>query len=491
MKYFLVLVILLISTCSDAGGIKSLINDFTLASENRMALQSVAQNGGAAAENLDELYLSEEHLAGVIEEILSCDDDISRVVLGYLAEEFDRSRLYLFERFLSGPDLGPEAIKLKECIDTPRVGNVINWQGLPRFTVATSGACLTNGSSFDSEFLTLIPAGTVLEVKGSCSGFFMVSFSGETGFVHSSLLSIVFEEPATTELISEKAQQATVTATSLNVRSGPGTSYSIIDCLSNGVTVPVLDSSNGWYKIITPNNITGWSSSGYLSISDNSDDNVPDNNDPLPGGDIPPDLSKFTRINNQEPTYYCSTREQGFPTSGVLYGVSYDGTEKKDILTPQGDLIKVTSGRWFACLCMQGSGIMNDNRTATWGGIKRFIVAPAGCKGITATGYWVVSFHSMAVNKNQIPYKGVYFVPKCRGLLLPNGETHDGYWFAHDTGSAFTNANNRVDLYSDMDIWVTWMENNMAPSHGSIEMWRVDDATMEKVYSKYKQFLGK
>ncbi|TQO56618.1 SH3 domain-containing protein, partial [Paraclostridium bifermentans] len=40
-----------------------------------------------------------------------------------------------------------------------------------------------------------------------------------------------------------------VTATSLNVRSGYGSSYSKIGTLSNGAKVEIVESKNGWHKI--------------------------------------------------------------------------------------------------------------------------------------------------------------------------------------------------------------------------------------------------
>ncbi len=207
--------------------------------------------------------------------------------------------------------------------------------------------------------------------------------------------------------------------------------------------------------------------------------------------DIPPDLAKFTKIADQKPTYYVTQREAGFPTSGTLYGQNYDGTEVKSIMTPSGEVIAKTSGRYFAALCMQGSGVINDGRTVSFISNQRFQVAPQGCLGITATGYWVVPFHTLAVNRNQIPYRGVYFVPGTRGLKLPNGEIHDGYWFAHDTGSAFNNTTNRLDMYADRDEYWKWMEANFVPSFTPVKFYRVDDATKAKVYAKYQSQLGR
>ncbi|MFZ2955928.1 MAG: hypothetical protein WA705_03410 [Candidatus Ozemobacteraceae bacterium] len=210
-----------------------------------------------------------------------------------------------------------------------------------------------------------------------------------------------------------------------------------------------------------------------------------------PSEDIPPNLAKFQRIKDQRPTFYLTTREEGFPTSGPLFGQNYNGSERKDIKTPAGALVAGTSGRYFASLCMEGSGVIKDGRTVSFVSDQRFNVAPEGCLGITATGYWVIPFHTLAVNKAQMPYKGVYFIPESRGLKLPNGEIHDGYWFAHDTGSAFSNTTDRMDMYVNREEYWKWMEANFVPSFTPIKVYKVDSDTKASVYAKYKTAMGK
>jgi hypothetical protein len=75
------------------------------------------------------------------------------------------------------------------------------------------------------------------------------------------------DSPDTT-LVVESASiaagsQATVTASSLNLRSGPGTSYSIIDTMPHGATVDVLGFQSSWYQV-TYNGESGWCSALYL-----------------------------------------------------------------------------------------------------------------------------------------------------------------------------------------------------------------------------------
>ena len=65
----------------------------------------------------------------------------------------------------------------------------------------------------------------------------------------------------------------TVTASSLNVRSGPSTSYTVVTTVKKNDKVNILQSSNGWYKIETSSGKQGWVSSSYISATNNSTNN--------------------------------------------------------------------------------------------------------------------------------------------------------------------------------------------------------------------------
>ncbi len=60
--------------------------------------------------------------------------------------------------------------------------------------------------------------------------------------------------------------QLTVTATALNVRQGPGTTYSVIDLLHTGdrVLATGQNSAAGWYQITLSDGRTGWVSGLYV-----------------------------------------------------------------------------------------------------------------------------------------------------------------------------------------------------------------------------------
>ena len=70
----------------------------------------------------------------------------------------------------------------------------------------------------------------------------------------------------------------TVTASSLNVRSGPSTSYTVVTTVKKNDKVNILQSSNGWYKIETSSGKQGWVSSSYISALNSNTNNSTNNN---------------------------------------------------------------------------------------------------------------------------------------------------------------------------------------------------------------------
>ncbi|WP_430403053.1 3D domain-containing protein [Fluviicola sp.] len=64
--------------------------------------------------------------------------------------------------------------------------------------------------------------------------------------------------------------------------------------------------------------------------------------------------------------------------------------------------------------------------------------------------YRLIPFRTIAVDKDVIPYGTVIYIPKAKGKIieLPDGEqvTHDGYFFAGDTGGAIKK--NHIDIFT-------------------------------------------
>src|SRR5262249_43764084 len=73
----------------------------------------------------------------------------------------------------------------------------------------------------------------------------------------------------------------------------------------------------------------------------------------------------------------------------------------------------------------------------------------AGAKGVGALdslGCRVVAMRTVAVDKNLIPKGSILFIKETVGLKMPDGSTHDGYWYASDAGGAIKGQ--RIDLFT-------------------------------------------
>lgn len=101
---------------------------------------------------------------------------------------------------------------------------------------------------------------------------------------------------------------------------------------------------------------------------------------------------------------------------------------------PIGDLVtSVISG------ALPGTGVFNVKATLYHRGAK-------GVGSLDSLGCKVVPMRTIAVDKTLIPRRTVLFIKETVGLKMPDGGTHDGYWYASDVGGAIKGQ--RIDLYT-------------------------------------------
>ena len=142
-------------------------------------------------------------------------------------------------------------------------------------TVTADSLNVRSGAGTNYSVITKLSKGTVVDVLESASNGWkkIKTSSGTTGWVSGSYLTSGSTSTggSTGGSTSTNTTKATVTADSLNVRSGAGTNYSVITKISKGTVVDVLESnSNGWKKIKTSNGTTGWVSGSYLTSGSTS-----------------------------------------------------------------------------------------------------------------------------------------------------------------------------------------------------------------------------
>jgi 3D (Asp-Asp-Asp) domain-containing protein len=118
----------------------------------------------------------------------------------------------------------------------------------------------------------------------------------------------------------------------------------------------------------------------------------------------------------------------------VLSALGFGSNAQAAQNDPVGDLLSsVISG------ALPGTGVFNVKATLYHAGARGVgVLDSLGCK--------VVPMRTLAVDKNIIPRRTVVFIKETVGLKMPNGEAHDGYWYASDIGGAIKGQ--RVDLYT-------------------------------------------
>lgn len=84
-------------------------------------------------------------------------------------------------------------------------------------------------------------------------------------------------------------------------------------------------------------------------------------------------------------------------------------------------------------------------------GQNRFVRQRAALSGKT---YGLVPYRTVAVALNGLPFGTVLFIPAARGLRMPDGKRHDGYFFVADIGAM---RSSQLDLYAGTQRLTWWI----------------------------------
>jgi 3D (Asp-Asp-Asp) domain-containing protein len=111
---------------------------------------------------------------------------------------------------------------------------------------------------------------------------------------------------------------------------------------------------------------------------------------------------------------------------------------------------------------------------------KSYFSLAKGPYGDGVQGYKLRPYRTIAVDKNIIPYGTVLFVPKAKGstIQLPSGVavTHDGYFFAGDTGGAIKG--NHIDVFCGNQSENCFPDFIASNPNQTVEAIIIDDASI-------------
>lgn len=119
------------------------------------------------------------------------------------------------------------------------------------------------GPSTDYASIGYLHNGDRVTVIGESNGWYKITYGGREAWISS---KYVEKSNGSTTQPQQPSQSGTfevvVSASTLNVRTGPSTDYTKIGALSSGARVTVLEERNGWYRI-NYNGQEGWISASY------------------------------------------------------------------------------------------------------------------------------------------------------------------------------------------------------------------------------------
>jgi uncharacterized protein YraI len=132
----------------------------------------------------------------------------------------------------------------------------------------TGGSTITTATVFDGSLnlrsgpgttysvITVMPDGATVTITGALNnGFYPVTYGSTAGYASAQYLQV-----------NTPTQTATVIDGSLNLRSGPGTTYSVVALMPDGATVTITGAlQNGFYPV-TYGNLSGYAFADYLQI---------------------------------------------------------------------------------------------------------------------------------------------------------------------------------------------------------------------------------
>jgi uncharacterized protein YraI len=133
------------------------------------------------------------------------------------------------------------------------------------YEVNASALNVRTGPGLDNRRVGLVPRGAQLTATGERRGeWVQVRFDGREGWVHGGYLRESNGEASTRR---SESQTMIVTADTLRVRSGAGTSHPTIGQLQQGTSVQVTGSQGAWKSIQFSGGRTGWVHGNYLSAN--------------------------------------------------------------------------------------------------------------------------------------------------------------------------------------------------------------------------------
>lgn len=130
-------------------------------------------------------------------------------------------------------------------------------------SVNGSAVRMRMGPSTDFAVIGSYNKGTEVKISGEYAGWYEVSVSGKYGYIKKDYVKV--GSAAVSEPEKTMDSVGTITGNSVRMRSGPGTSYSVIGYYNKGIQVNVTGQTGSWYAV-TYKGLKGYISADYVKL---------------------------------------------------------------------------------------------------------------------------------------------------------------------------------------------------------------------------------
>jgi len=133
-------------------------------------------------------------------------------------------------------------------------------------TCTTNGLCVRTGPGTNYGKIGSLNSGAAISVLEEKDGWYRFDYNGKTGWSSGKYLSVsdTDADGLTSSSADASIGSAVCSASTLKVRSGPGSSYKQIGSIQKNKAVTLYDEENGWYQIAYGSK-KGWVSAQYLT----------------------------------------------------------------------------------------------------------------------------------------------------------------------------------------------------------------------------------
>ncbi len=216
-------------------------------------------------------------------------------------------------------------------------------------TIKVNGALnVRSGAGTSYSVIGSLSNGAKVEIVETSGSWYKIKYGSGYGYVSKDYVTVSSTSNSDSSSSSNNNTSTTTMQTgtvkvngALNVRSGAGTSYSVIGSLSNGAKVEIVETSGSWYKIKYGSGY-GYVSKDYVTVSSTSNSNSSSNNN----------TSTTTTQSGTVKVNDALNVRSGAGTSYSVIGSLSNGTQVE---------IVETSGSWYKIKYGSGYGYVSKD----------------------------------------------------------------------------------------------------------------------------------